>query len=109
MVEADGMRVLARLRLGLMDIVKVAFGSRGMTVEAARQCAIDRKELRDLVQMLIIFISVFFRTTLITWRGVRCRYMMRVGINCKKNATTDIKVEVSSILANGCILDGCAC
>ena len=30
-------------RLGLMDGVNVALGSRGMTVEATRQCANDRK------------------------------------------------------------------
>ena len=33
-----------RLRLGWMDGVKVALGNRGMTVEAASQCAKDRKE-----------------------------------------------------------------
>ena len=31
--------------------VKVALGNRGMTVEAARQCAKDRKEWRALVHM----------------------------------------------------------
>ena len=35
--------VQGRLRLDWMDSVKVAFGSRGMTVEAARQCAKDLK------------------------------------------------------------------
>ena len=38
-------------RLGWMDGVKVALGNRGMTVEAARQCAKDRKEWRALVHM----------------------------------------------------------
>ena len=37
--------------VGWMDGVKVAFGNRGMTVEAARQCANDRKEWRALVHM----------------------------------------------------------
>ena len=37
-------RVRGRPRLGWMDGVKVALGNRGMTVEAARQCAKDRKE-----------------------------------------------------------------
>ena len=32
-----------------MDGVKMALGNRGMTVEAARQCAKDRKEWRGLV------------------------------------------------------------
>ena len=44
-------RVRGRPRLGCMDGVKVALGNRGMTVEAARQCAKDRKEWRDLVHM----------------------------------------------------------
>ena len=34
-----------------MDGVKVALGNGGMTVEAARQCAKDRKEWRALVNM----------------------------------------------------------
>ena len=34
-----------------LDGVKVALRSRGMTVEAARQCAKDRKEWRALVHM----------------------------------------------------------
>ena len=34
-----------------MDDVKVALGNRGMTVEAGRQCAKDRKEWRALVRM----------------------------------------------------------
>ena len=40
-----------RPRLGWMDGVKVALGNRGMTVEAGRQCAKDRKEWRALVDM----------------------------------------------------------
>ena len=38
-------------RLGLVDGVKVALGNRGMTVEAARQCAQDRKDWRAMVYM----------------------------------------------------------
>ena len=34
-----------------MDGVKVALGNRGMTAEAARQCAKHRKEWRALVHM----------------------------------------------------------
>ena len=41
--EVIGGRVRGRPRLGWMDCVKVALGNRGMTVEAARQCAKDRK------------------------------------------------------------------
>ena len=38
MTEVSGGRVRGRPTLGWMDGVKVAFGNRGMTVEAARQC-----------------------------------------------------------------------
>ena len=51
MAEVNGGRVRERLRLGWMDGVKVALGYKGMTVEAARQCAKDRKEWRALVHM----------------------------------------------------------
>ena len=44
MDEYRGGRVRGRLRLGWMDGVKVALANRGMTVEAARQCAKYRKE-----------------------------------------------------------------
>ena len=42
----SGGRVRGRPRLHRMDGVKVALGNRGMTVEAARQCAKDRKQWR---------------------------------------------------------------
>ena len=48
--EVIGGRVPGRQRSGWMDGVKVALGNRGM-VEAARQCAKDRKEWRALVHM----------------------------------------------------------
>ena len=51
MAEAGGGRVQGRPRLGWMDGVKVALGNRGMTVEAARQCAKDPKEWRAMVHM----------------------------------------------------------
>ena len=43
MAEVSGGRARGRPRLGWMDGVKVALGNRGMTLEAARQCAKDRK------------------------------------------------------------------
>ena len=49
MAEVSGGRVRGRPRLGWMDIVKVALGNRGTTVEAARQCTKDRKEWRDQI------------------------------------------------------------
>ena len=51
MAEVSGGRVRGRQRLGWMDGVKVALGNRGMTVEAARQRAKDRKEWRARVHM----------------------------------------------------------
>ena len=51
MAEVSGGRVRGRPRSGWMDGVKVALGNKGMTVEAASQCAKDRKEWRTLVYM----------------------------------------------------------
>ena len=51
MAQVSGGRVRGGPRLGWMDGVKVALGNRGMTVEAARKCAKDRKEWRALVHM----------------------------------------------------------
>ena len=51
MAEVSGRRVRGRPRLGWMEGVKVALGNKGMTVEAARQCAKDRKAWRALVYM----------------------------------------------------------
>ena len=39
----EAVRVQGRPRLGWTDGVKVTLGNRGMTVEAVRQCAKDRK------------------------------------------------------------------
>ena len=51
MAKVSRGRVRGRPRLGWMDCVKVALGNRGMTVEAARQFAKDRKEWSALVHM----------------------------------------------------------
>ena len=51
MAEVSVGRVRGRPRLGWMDGVKVALGNRGLMVEAARQCAKDRKAWRALVHM----------------------------------------------------------
>ena len=51
MAEIGGERARGRPRLGWMDGVKVALGNRGMTVEAARQWAKNRKAWRALVHM----------------------------------------------------------
>ena len=57
MAEVSGGRVRGRPRLGWTDGVKVALCNRGMTVEAARQCAKDR---RALVQMQQKFHAAIF-------------------------------------------------
>ena len=44
--DVSGVRVRGRLRLGWMEGAKVAFGSRGMTAEAAR---LDSREWRVLM------------------------------------------------------------
>ena len=51
MAEVSGGRVRGRPRLDRMEGVKVALGYRGMTVEAALQCAKDRKAWRALVHL----------------------------------------------------------
>ena len=48
MAEVNGAWVRGRSMLGWMDGVKVALGNRRITVDAARQCAKDRKEWRAL-------------------------------------------------------------
>ena len=51
MAEVSGGRIRGRPRFGWMDGMKVALGNGGMTVEAARQCAKDRREWRALVHV----------------------------------------------------------
>ena len=78
----------------------MALGNRGMMVEAARQCVKDRKEWRAPVHMkLNEFRSAIFAwpsvlppsraLLVITWRGVGCRYMTRLGVNCEKDLITE--------------------
>ena len=49
--EVSGGSVRGRPKSGWMDGAKVALGNRGMTVEAVRQSANDRKEWRAIVHM----------------------------------------------------------
>ena len=51
MADVSGGRVRGRPRLGWIDGVKVALCNRGMTMEAAQQCAKDYKYWRALVHM----------------------------------------------------------
>ena len=50
-VKVSGTRGLGKPRLGWINSVKFALGSRGMTVEAVIQCVKDRMESRALVHM----------------------------------------------------------
>ena len=75
-----------------MEDVKVALGNTGMTVEAAHQCAKDKRSeepwyiLCNRVSFTLPFSLVQCSfgphsraLVVITWRGVGCRYMMRLG------------------------------
>ena len=66
MAEVSWGRVRGRPRLGWMDGVNVALGNRGMTVEAALQCAKDRKAWRALVRMQLNE----FNTAVFAWSRV---------------------------------------
>lgn len=45
---------------------------------------------------------------LIILRGVRYRYMMWLGVNCRDGAATDIKAQVPTVWAKGYMFDNCA-
>ena len=68
-----------------------------MTVEAARQCAIDRKEWRALVHVLLnefhaaifAFPCVFSDRPPMLWWLLHGEGRDAVGINCKKGASTE--------------------
>ena len=84
-----GYGVDGRSRLGWMDGVKVAFGSRRMTVEADRQCAKDRGVEFDAAMYEFHAANFAWPCVLsdpppevwwiITWRWVGYRYVMRLG------------------------------
>ena len=50
-VSGGRVRVRGRPMLGWMDGVRVALGNSGIRVDAARQCAKDRKEWRAMINM----------------------------------------------------------
>ena len=103
MAVVSGGLVRGRPRLGWMSGVKVSLGNRGMTVEAARQCAKDRKEWRALVHMKHseFHAAIFARHCVLSDRTPVLRWLSHgeggmplrdaVGINCKNGATTKIK------------------
>ena len=58
-------------------------------------------------------VTVFFQTEFPTSSGLSLGEggmpLHKVGVNCKKSATIDIKAKVPSIWATGCRLDICEC
>ena len=123
MAEVSGGRVRGRLRLGWMDVVKVALGNRGMTVEAMRLCAKDRKTWREnppwwicnwmSSMRLILPAPVCCRTALPCSGGYHLEkggmlLYGTVGINCKKGATTKNQgIGAKYIWAKICMMDYC--
>ena len=120
MAKVSGGRVRRRPRLGWMDGVKVALGNRGMTVEAERQCAKDRKEWRAWYLFnwmsftrLFLLCPVFFRTTLPCSGGYHLErggmpLHGAVGIHCKKGAATENQDSVVKyVLRNVCLMIVC--
>ena len=87
MAEVTGGLLRGTLRLGWMDGVKVALGNRGMTVEAARKIGVESHGAYETVRVsrghfclaLCYFGPPSRALVVITWRGVGCRYMMRLG------------------------------
>ena len=86
---------------GWRDGVKMALGNRGVTVEAARQCAKDRKAWRALVKLNEFHTAILFLLGPdFFWTAFPCSdgyHIERGGmplhdavwINCKKGATTE--------------------
>ena len=79
MAEVSGGQVRGRPRLGWMDGVKVALGNRVMTVEAARKIGEHWYFTRLFCLAMCSFEPTSRTLMVITWRGVRCRYMMGLG------------------------------
>ena len=116
MAEVSGGRVRGKPRLGWMDGVNVALGNRGMTVEAARQCAKDRKAWRALYicnwmsfTWPFLLGTVFFRTAVprsggyhLEWGGMPLHDA--VDQTVKRSQLLKIKAQVSSIWSKTCIL-----
>ena len=108
-----GSRVRDRPRLGWMDGVKVALGNRGMTVEAGKRggpwCTCYWMSFTQPFYLALCSFGQPSRAlVVITWRGVECRYMMRLGLTVKRAQLLKINAQVSSIGVEGCMLD-CTC
>ena len=108
MAEENGMRLRRRPRLGWIDGVKVALGSMWMTVEAARQCAKDRKEM---IEFHAATFAWFLPPphTLVAYHSERGCIPLHdaVMVNCKYAQLLNIKTQVLGKWAKGCMLGKC--
>ena len=98
MAEVSGARIRRRPSLSWMDGVKMAYGNRGMTAEAAQQ-RLERVESPG-TYVTMSFKLPFLLGTVFFWTTLQCSggyYIERggmplhdaVGIYCKKGATTE--------------------
>ena len=87
MAEVSGGRVRGRPRLGWMDGVKVAFGNRGMTVEAMVHMQLNESRFHFCLAPCS-FGPPSRALMVITWRGVGCQM-------------SDVNAQMSSIWAKG--------
>ena len=114
LMGVSGGQVRGRSRLGWKDGVKVAFGNRGVSVVAARQCAKDRKEWRALAHLQLLLGPMFFRTALPCSGG----YHLEGGAmplhdavvrNCKKRANTENQDADVKYMGYEVYFDDCEC
>ena len=110
--EVSEGRIRGWPRLGWMDPVRGALGNRVMTVEAARKIGKSGEPwfIRNRVSRghFCLALCSFGRPSrdlvVIAWRGVGCRYMMRLGYSVKRAQLLKIKTQESSMWAKECIL-----
>ena len=105
MADESGGRVQGRPRLGWMDDVKVALGSRGMMVQAQQKCMKDRKEWRALCiwrwlsfTQPYLLDSCSFRLpscALVAYHQEGGGLLHGVGVNCKMGTISDAKQKNS--------------
>ena len=90
MADVSGGRVRGRPRLGCMDCMKMALGSRGMAAEAALKIGRCGEPWCICRWLSLINVAIFAwppvlsdrpptLSWIITGRGVGCRYMMRLA------------------------------
>ena len=109
MAEVSGGRVRGRPRLGWMDGVKVALGNRGMTGgctsmrerserEESPGTYVSEQVARDhFCLVLCSYGPPSCALVIITWRGVGCRYMMRLGQTAKGRQLLKINAHICQV------------